>query len=367
MAPQPNGAALVGRIPVRNLWLLMLYASDLYRVQGTRHADWEENPDDLPDLVAEILTHAVEQRQRRQLSRGLQPRHAVLNRVRGRIDVLETERRHLLTRGKVACDFEELTLDTPRNRYVRGALIALAHLVQREELAHRCRTWARHFDALGVSAQAPTRAQMHREPSGRNDVDDGMMLAAAHLAFELALPTETHGSQHVPAPDREGTWVRALFERAVAGFYQVVLAEQGWKVSHGAILKWPIEAQTSGIQAILPTMKTDIVLNHPATGRRIVIDTKFNAIVTEGWYRAETLRSGYLYQMYAYLRSQVGQGDAAADAASGVLLHPAVGEDWDETVVIQGHAVRLMTVNLAGPAVAWRAQLLKVCETGRPG
>lgn len=358
----PTPVACVGRIPVRNLWLLMLYASELFKVQGLGHVAWEDNPDDLPDLVAEILVHAVEQRQHRPLSRGLQSRHDALNRVRGRIDVLGTERRNLLARGMIACHFAEFTLDTPRNRYVRGALVAIGALVRRAEVAHRCRSCVRYFDTLGVAAQVPTRAQMSTERFDRNDADDRAMLAAAHLAFELALPTEDAGANHLPTPDREGTWVRQLFERAVAGFYQVTLAAQGWKVRHGGHLSWQVEAQTAGIATILPAMKTDIVLDHPASGRRIVIDTKFNAIVTPGWYRAETLRSAYIYQMYAYLRSQVGRGDAAADTASGVLLHPAVGTHVDETVVIQGHALRFMTVDLAGPAQTWRQELLRVCD-----
>jgi len=44
-------------------------------------------------------------------------------------------------------------------------------------------------------------------------------------------------------------------------------------------------------------------------GRRIVIDTKFNAVLTPGWHREKTLRSGYIYQIYAYLRSQEDNGD----------------------------------------------------------
>jgi 5-methylcytosine-specific restriction enzyme subunit McrC len=55
----------IGRIPVRNLWLLMLYASDLFRTRGIGNVGLEANPDDLPDLIAEILAHAVEVRQRR--------------------------------------------------------------------------------------------------------------------------------------------------------------------------------------------------------------------------------------------------------------------------------------------------------------
>ena len=127
-------------------------------------------------------------------------------------------------------------------------------------------------------------------------------------------------------------------------------------------LGWQIEAVTPGMKSILPGMKTDIVLDHPSSGRRIVMDTKFTSIVKSGQYGGEMLRSGYVYQIYAYLRSQVGQGDAMADTASGVMLHPAVGEMRDETVVIQGHAIRFVTVDLAASAADVRAQLLRCCE-----
>ena len=105
-----------------------------------------------------------------------------------------------------------------------------------------------------------------------------------------------------------------------------------------------------------------LVLEHRPSGRRIVIDTKFTSILTSGWYREETLRSGYLYQMYAYLRSQAGQGDPVADWVEGVLLHPSVGRSVDETAMIQGHAIRFATVDLAAESATIRRQLLKVVE-----
>ena len=83
----------------------------------------------------------------------------------------------------------------------------------------------------------------------------------------------------------------------------------------------------------------------------------------DGWYREDTLRSGYLYQIYAYLRSQVGRGDALADCASGLLLHPSVGDTVDETVAIQGHSIRFATVDLTASPGEIRTQLLRLCET----
>jgi 5-methylcytosine-specific restriction enzyme subunit McrC len=357
-AKTPIAEGHIGRIPVRNLWLLMLYASDLFRARGTERIGLEDNPHDLPDLVAEILARAVEVRLRRRLSLGHQPRAAVLNRVRGRINVLTTERHQLLTRGLIACRFDELTIDTPRNRFVRAALESISRVVRRRDIAHRCRSLASSLKVMGVSGHAPSRAEIGTFRFGRCDANDQLMIAAAKLAFDLALPTEVAGTDLLYLPDREVTWVRRLFEKAVGGFYDVVLSPEGWRVERGTALGWQIEQQTTGIDKILPTMRTDVVLDSDKSGQRIVIDTKFTSIVTSGWYRDETLRSAYVYQIYAYLRSQVGCGDPYADCASGLLLHPSIGAMVDETVVIQGHSIRFATVDLTGSATEIRSQLL---------
>ena len=114
--------------------------------------------------------------------------------------------------------------------------------------------------------------------------------------------------------------------------------------------------------AILPGMVTDIVLTNRGQGRRIVIDTKFNSLLKKGRYGNETLRSHYIYQMYAYLRSQEGRG-ALYDTAEGILLHPSVGETIDEYVTLQGHKMRFVTVDLAASARDIRKRLLQIiCE-----
>ena len=111
---------------------------------------------------------------------------------------------------------------------------------------------------------------------------NGCTSEAAHLAFNLALPTETVGTKLLALPDREITWIRRLYEKAVAGFYDVVLSGSGWRIDAGKAIGWLIEHKTSGIDKILPSMRTDVVLDHHGAGRRIVIDTKFTSIVRGG-------------------------------------------------------------------------------------
>ncbi len=104
-------------------------------------------------------------------------------------------------------------------------------------------------------------------------------------------------------------------------------------------------------------MQTDIVLEHTPRRRRVTIDTKFASIFTQSAWKTAVLKSGYLYQLYAYLRSQVRDNDALSASAEGVLLHPAVEGMVDESVIIQGHSLRFMTVDLYAPTAAITQQL----------
>ena len=369
MSPKANTtlkeAGYIGKIPVRNLWLLMLYASDLFRqLDQASQVSAEKNPDDIPDLAAKILSTQVEQRIKRNLSFGYQTRETTLNRVRGRIDLLKTERHRLLDKGKVFCRFDELTVDTPRNRFVRSALEKISKLVKRQSLAHRCRSIANSLKLMGVVGEKPGQAEVSIDRFGRHDAIDRKMVDAAHLAFNLALPTESAGTKYLSLPDREITWIRKLYERGIAGFYDFTLSGQGWRIEAGKSIGWAMDRKSSGIDKLFPSMRTDITLSHESSGRRIIIDTKFNSIVAKGWYRDETLRSGYIYQIYTYLRSQEGRGDPLADRAAGILLHPSIGRMINESVAIQGHEIRFATVDLSTETKMIRHQLLQILEAG---
>ena len=368
-----SASGFIGYIPVRNIWLLLLYASQLYReLPASRRVELEDAPDDIPYLVAEILANAVERRQRRSLSHGYQRRWADLNRVRGRIDLFRTERQQLLQRGSVACIFDELTVDTPRNRYVKAALTHIANVVSRlanhPDLERRCRDLAFRLERSGVVGNLDSRhagAAAAVGNLGWVDAYERQMIAAARLAFNLSIPTEQSGLAMLPTVNRSEFPGWRLYENAVAGFYDVALSHQGWKVRQGRHFKWAASYPTPGLHDIMPEMITDIVLERrdsgtPDTGHRIVIDTKFTSIVGRSQFGKQTLKSDNIYQLYAYLRSQEQPGDAIARHSSGILLYPSLGVDYNESAIIQGHRIAFTTVDLAADSQTIRSQLLRI-------
>jgi 5-methylcytosine-specific restriction enzyme subunit McrC len=343
----------------------MLYASDLTRVRGTFDALVEEDIENIPELIARLLAKTVERRLRRNITRGYRHREKALTRVRGRIDILTTESRQLLSKGKVYCRFEELTVDMPRNRLVRAALELMARLVKGNDLVRESRALAATLGRGGVGGSRPSRAELAADEIGRNDASDRFMVALARLAFDLALPTEDAGKTPLVAPDREEAWVRRLFEKAILGFARVDLEPLGWSVRGSTPLEWQFSSASAQLMSILPRMVTDIILDAPDSDRRLVIDTKFTSILGTGRFGDASLKSGHLYQMYAYIRSQEGRDDRW-DASGGLLLHPAVGSKLYERAVIQSHAITFATVDLGGSAAAIRNDLRRIirADTG---
>jgi 5-methylcytosine-specific restriction enzyme subunit McrC len=333
-------------IPVRNLWVLLAYAADLAEFRDRFDAEPDE-PAELPDVLARLLVTVVERRLRRNLSRAYQPRRATLARLRGRIDWLETLTGMHLQRGRVACRFEDLTFDTPRNRLVRVALEAMAARIADREKAAECRRLARDLTLFGVAPIRPSTTEMSRDPIASHQSDDRLMVAVARLALDLVLPSESPGSARVTRLERDEAVLRYIFEKAVAGFYRHEFhGQDGWRVRSQSPIDWGAEAATKGAAALLPGMIPDLILEHKSD-RRIVLDTKFTNVLTARPYGGESFKSANLYQIYAYLRSQAGHGDQLRNNAEGILLYPSLDRDLDESVIIQGHRIRFVTVNLA--------------------
>lgn len=348
-------------IPLRNIWLLFLYAADLVRFKDAASVE-AEAARDLPDLLARLLLRVVQQRLRRNLSRGYQPKRTVLSRVRGRIDVLATASGQLLEQGRVACQFEEHTMDTPRNQLVRAALDYLAVMVDTPEVVHECRALSQQLGRLGVSSKRPSPAALETDQISRNETADLLMVSLAKMVFDAVIPSEQTGRSHSVAVDANVHLVRRLFEKAVANALRLQMQPLGWQVKRGRKLSWPVTQSSEGITEHLPGMQTDIEMVHAGQRRKLVIDTKFTHVFTETQYKTEVLRSGYLYQLYAYLRTQELELQANGIVHSeGMLLHPQCGQALDAYVDLQGHRIRFKTIDLMSPPEEFERQLLTIC------
>ena len=166
--------------------------------------------------------------------------------------------------------------------------------------------------------------------------------------------------QWSPREDRE--YLSYLFERAVAGFYDVRFYASPWTVRKQTRQKWPVAAESKRVIEWLPIMIPDMDLVNFCNGHRIFIDTKFSAILIENRFKDLKFHSDYIFQIYSYIKSQDETEDLSIRQTDGLLLHPSVGQTIDEWAVIQGHRLRFRTVDLNQSTTAIQEELLSIIE-----
>jgi hypothetical protein len=112
-------------IPIQNLYYLLCYAWD--RLDQSHVVDVSASDCPTPvDLFASLLIKGTEHLRRRGLNMGYQFQDAEIASIRGKVDILNTERRLLLQHARAACNFDELTVDTLPNRILKSTLRLLA-------------------------------------------------------------------------------------------------------------------------------------------------------------------------------------------------------------------------------------------------
>ena len=260
------------KIPVRNWWHMLLYAWDLVDFLGRFDTEVEDAPD-LRALLTKILVFLMKHQIRRGLRGDYVERSEELRGVRGRIDFGETLRGMSMYRGRLHCEFEEFTLNVPRNQIIRSTLNDSLNQgftkVEEREKGHG--RLVSDVEALlrmlyEIDRVRVTRRLIASELRllGRNEREYKLMLKICEMLQDPSMP-QSDSVSDLEIVD----WLRKreheIFERFVANFYRLRLF--GWHVSAQQRLRWNSDVDAGEDQVRLPTMQPDIVLTHRDTGK----------------------------------------------------------------------------------------------------
>lgn len=346
-------------IPIRNLWYMLLYAwNETPRSPYWRMVDVEESQS-LDALLASILAKIVHQRLRIGLGGSYIPEQRLLRGVRGRIHFTNSLKQRAFERGQTFCEFEHYSINAPKNQIIRSTLFHLAQVGQlgpnhrhAEELRHTIRSLVRTLEGIDVIELTPDF--IHRQQVERHDHDYRVMLAICDLILQRRLPTEDAGQSYVSQLERERLVLHNLYERFVANFYRYHLRH--WLVRPQPTLTWHEKSPNP----YLPSMRPDLILEEGASGRIVILDTKFTAnSLKENRWGKEMFDSSHLYQIFAYLRTQEHLSDQHQQAR-GILLYPAINDELSEKVELQSHQIRIECVDLSAPWQNIESRLLDV-------
>lgn len=332
------------RIPVRNLWHMLLYAWGELRHIHRWSVEAEAAPT-LDALLSVVLADLMHQRMRVGIGRDYRKHSDVIRGIRGRLDFSDSLRRLAFQHGKASCRFETFSENVPRNQVIRSTLARLALIgefgttpAHAQALRHRLRVLVQGLgtvDLIDLHPETIRRLQMQR-----HDADYRAMLAICHLVAQRQMPTEQSGHETVPGLNRDEMTLHRVFEKFVGSFYRFHLNR--WKVASQAQFSWPASATSQ----YLPKLVPDVVLTHRESGDVVILDTKFTAgVLSKGQWGGLTFNRDHLFQIYAYVRSQEHLS-ANHRTATGILLYPTASHSVSETVEVQGHKICWRTIDL---------------------
>lgn len=338
-------------IPIRNLWYMLMYAWEEPPLERLGVLENIEDAPTLDALLASILLKLIQQRMRIGLGRNYCEEKHLLRGIRGRINFTDSLKKNAFEHGQAYCDFEQYSLNVPKNQIVRSILMRLIQMgyfgpdtIRANELRQQLRWVTRAMD--GIDLVELKLDLIRRQQLGRNDSDYKLMLAICELIIERQMPNHMTGGTPLPALDQASMVMHRIYERFIACFYRIHL--KGWEVSPQKNIKWHEKMPND----FLPLMRPDLVLEEKKTGRIIVLDTKFTTkSLTPNQWGSKTFDSSHLYQLYAYLKTQEHLSDQFR-CASGVLLYPMVDKSrLSEKILLQDLTIRIETVDLTAPWV----------------
>jgi 5-methylcytosine-specific restriction enzyme subunit McrC len=325
-------------IPIQNIYFLLCYAWDTLAEEQVVKISADEF--DAPiDLFARVLEGGVTHLLKRGMDRTYVTEEIDTSSLRGKLDVSTTVKRNLLHQAQAHCVIDSLSYDVVHNQIIKATLRRLVRFGGLERKRHdRLMGLYRKLHEISdieVTAKCFDQVKLHR-----NNAFYGFLLQVCRLIHENLIADQESGETHFRDFLRNEKQMAAVFERFVRNFFR--REQTALQVSSENIEWQEVEADEFDRQ-YLPKMRTDISL--ASSSRRIVIDTKYYRETLSGYYDKKSIHSGNMYQLFSYVKNlQIMEDEGRM--VEGMLLYPTVGTSLDLKYRLQGHSIRIATVDL---------------------
>lgn len=330
-------------IPITNLYYLLAYAWDHKLSEAELVAINADSCPDLNNLFARILINATHHLIRRGLDRNYMPFEEETPRIRGCIDFSASEKTQSRTRGKLVCNYDELSPDVLHNQIIKATLRILrndkrVHQDSRKRLAQSLEAFDEVRD-LRVTPRHFHGVQLHR-----NNRAYRFIIHLCELIQASLLPAKSQdGSRRFRDFTRDEKIMAKVFEDFVRNFARRHLSEATVSAMY---IAWHASDFGEGTSAMLPSMITDVTVAW--RDRKLILDCKYYQEALVSRFDALRFRADNLYQLNAYLTNKAFA--PGWENVEGILLYPSNGYHFDHAFTLHGnHKIRVATIDLQQP------------------
>ncbi len=325
-------------IPVQNIYYLLSYAWDKLEEADTLSVDIDDY-EDMLNLLTRVLINGSHHLLKRGLHADYLAITTVYDGIKGKLSLADSIKQNVLNNGKAICTYDEFKTDTLPNQIIKHTIYKLIRtLGLAKTLKKDLRYILQRFNEISFKPIRLTDFSKVR-----------LNLSNYHYQFVLKICYQILANLRMN--EQTGTYefqdflrdknMAYLFENFLLNFYKKHAPFDKVKREN---ISWNAET-LSDSSVRLPNMQTDICLESP--DRKIIIDAKFYQKALQVHYDKASIRSNNLYQLYAYLKNIIHkEGHPQNKNCEGILIYPTVQDELAEDYLIDGHPVRIATINL---------------------
>ena len=314
-----------------------------------------EDFDNAAELCAAILERGVSLQLKRGLGQEYVSRSEARSSLRGKIEVTESVKSQAILRRQLVCSYGEFSVDTTMNRVIKATVALLVRSDISRARKKSLKKLMVFFAAVRDIDLHTVDWNMHYD---RNNRTYRMLMAVCWLVVKGLLQTQSDGSVRMMDFFDEQRMSR-LYEKFILEYYR---REHPQLRASASFIDWALD---DGMSDGLPAMRSDITLS--ARGRVLIIDAKYYTSTMQTYYEKKTVKSGNLYQIFAYVKNKQAALERAGDGTevSGMLLYAATDEEVqpDATYRMSGNRISATTLDLDRPFEEIRAQLDGIADT----
>lgn len=361
MNSSPIDSGNLSKVPARNVCHMLLYAWDLAKFQDLPELSSEDSPS-LLGLLATLLINSVDKLLRRQLFRVHSEKSDWIKGVKGRINFSTSVKSPRFELGEIYCTHPVLSIDSLENQIIKSTLHKLAldcrifHPSKRKESEIKERIRGAYHSMEGIRTIPLSDSTFSKVQLAAGHEIYKLPLQICALVRRLKMPKENQGDTTLRALLSDQITFGTVFEAFVRNYCSYHLDAKVKK----EYLNWKFREDCR----YMPMLETDVTIEYGnPVFKRLVVEAKyyFDTLVRRGTNNTSKFHSAHLYQLYAYLRTQEDDDEVKREA-EGLLLYPTVSLTLDEKVTIQGHKIRIATLDLCQDWRTVEAQLYELVK-----
>ena len=318
-------------IRIQNIYHMLAYAYQILREQGYASCATEEF-ENTADLLSSILVKGVSIQIKRGLGRAYIEETSSLSCLRGKIDVTESIKQQSIIKQQLICVYDEFSVDSYMNRIIKTTMELLLRYDIPKARKKELRNILLYFKDVSVIDLHSINWNFR---FNRNNQSYQMLMSICYLVIKGLLQTTSDGSVELMQFIDEQRMCR-LYEKFILEYFRKHYPQIKTSASQ---IEWAVD---DGMQTLLPTMQSDIMLSYK--DKTLIIDAKYYGHTMQTQYDTRTLHSNNLYQIFTYVKNKAVKGGVVA----GMLLYARTDETKqpDNVYYMSGNKISVKTLNL---------------------